>query len=137
MEECADCFWYLNLYMVEQGLGGKIVDDVWEGLLDMTSQLSQMREDPWMLVETTLGLSALCASLFVEGEERGFSDAEGVEMIATSMGLLLVYSNHTMSDALTRNIAKLAKRYGDTYSDYMALNRDTSAERQVLEGGAG
>lgn len=37
--------------------------------------------------------------------------------------------------AMEANIAKLAKRYGDKYSDYSALNRDTDAERAILEAG--
>lgn len=39
----------------------------------------------------------------------------------------------SISDVLETNIAKLAARYGDKYSDYAALNRDLTAERAVLE----
>ena len=35
--------------------------------------------------------------------------------------------------ALKNNIDKLAKRYGDKFSEYNALNRDLDAERKILE----
>lgn len=41
-----------------------------------------------------------------------------------------------LEQALDINIAKLAKRYGDKYSDYSAINRDLDAERAILEGKA-
>lgn len=41
-----------------------------------------------------------------------------------------------LGQALDVNIAKLAKRYGDKYTDYAALNRDLDGERAVLEAGA-
>ena len=40
-----------------------------------------------------------------------------------------------LAEACEVNIAKLAKRYGDKYSDYAATNRDTDAERAILEAG--
>ena len=40
----------------------------------------------------------------------------------------------TFDIALDRNIAKLAKRYGDKFSEFLALNRDLEAEQKVLEG---
>lgn len=37
-------------------------------------------------------------------------------------------------DALTKNILKLAKRYGEKFSEIKALNRDLDNERKILEG---
>ncbi len=34
----------------------------------------------------------------------------------------------------TKNIAKLAKRYGDKFSDVKSMNRDLEGERKILEG---
>lgn len=42
--------------------------------------------------------------------------------------------NITEETIKTRNIEKLAKRYGDKFSDYLANNRDLEAERKILEG---
>lgn len=39
-------------------------------------------------------------------------------------------------DVCAVNIAKLAARYGDVFSDRAALNRDVAAERKVMEGEA-
>jgi NTP pyrophosphatase (non-canonical NTP hydrolase) len=39
----------------------------------------------------------------------------------------------TIEDAMVRNIAKLAKRYPDGFSEYLAQNRDLDAERAALE----
>lgn len=39
-----------------------------------------------------------------------------------------------LSDAMEKNIAKLQKRFGDTFSEHAALNRDLPAERKILEG---
>ena len=36
-------------------------------------------------------------------------------------------------DALTKNILKLAKRFGSKFSEIKALNRDLEEERKVLE----
>lgn len=43
--------------------------------------------------------------------------------------------NVDMMQCLGLNIAKLAKRYGDKYSDQAALVRDLIAERELLEAG--
>lgn len=49
-----------------------------------------------------------------------------VAMIARACGL-------TLEDIACANIAKLAKRYPDKFSNEAALNRDLAAERKTLE----
>lgn len=41
--------------------------------------------------------------------------------------------NLTELDVRTKNINKLAKRYGEKFTDYHANNRDLDAERKILE----
>lgn len=41
--------------------------------------------------------------------------------------------NVTFEDVMNRNIAKLQKRYGITFNEEGAINRDLSAERYILE----
>jgi NTP pyrophosphatase (non-canonical NTP hydrolase) len=135
MEEVADCCWYLNLYMHEKHLGGKLVDDVWESAKDEFLRGKGPTTDPWDMVDAVLGLTAVTGSLFASEKDRGISDREMVGIISVALCSFLLYAGYTLSDALTKNIDKLALRYGDKYSDYHALNRDTGAERQVLEGG--
>jgi NTP pyrophosphatase (non-canonical NTP hydrolase) len=55
------------------------------------------------------------------------------QQIYNSAASILAMYNIDMADALHSNIEKLAKRYGDKYSDFAALNRDVQAEREVLE----
>lgn len=43
----------------------------------------------------------------------------------------------SMEDAANANINKLAKRYGEKFSDVRSLNRDLDGERKVLEGEQG
>lgn len=135
MEEVADCCWYLNLYMHEMHLGGKLVDDQWEECAAAYAK-KEISEDPWEMVDMALGLAALSATLFANERERGVPDREAVSLISMGLCAFLLVAKYTLSDALVKNIDKLALRYGDKYSDYRALNRDTAAERQVLEGGA-
>lgn len=44
------------------------------------------------------------------------------------------HTGQTFNDILTRNIRKLATRYGKKFSERDAKNRDLDAERKVLEG---
>lgn len=62
--------------------------------------------------------------------------AQTLMVLGRNMGLYYGHFNLDLAESLELNIAKLAKRYGDKYSDFAALNRDTGAERQVLEGSA-
>ena len=124
MEEVLDSFWYLNLYMYEMKLGGGIVDEL----------TPDRPAADWELVRGALYLNSLVGTLNVPDIERGVPASEVVAAIAGLLLNTLNASGFTLSDALTRNIDKLALRYGDKYSDYNALNRDTTAERALLEG---
>jgi NTP pyrophosphatase (non-canonical NTP hydrolase) len=59
------------------------------------------------------------------------SVTESISGILGTIGGLLGLDEE---QAMRLNIAKLAKRYGDRFSDVAALNRDLGAERAVLEG---
>lgn len=59
--------------------------------------------------------------------------AHYLNALCHSMGLLYGRLGLDLSSSLVANIEKLSKRYGDKYSDFAALNRDTAAERGVLE----
>lgn len=135
MEECADCFWYLCLYMHEQHLGGKLVDDVWEDTKDEFLKLGKRTEDPWDLVDLTMSSAALAAALFQPAKDRGVSDREVAATLALGLSTFLLYAGYTLSDALTKNIDKLALRHGDKFKDYADQNRDIAATRAILEGG--
>lgn len=56
-----------------------------------------------------------------------------VKTIGTMLFATALLLEVDLAQAYEVNIAKLAKRYGDKYSDYSALNRDVQAERSLLE----
>ena len=134
MEECADCWWYLNLFMHEKHLGPSLVDAAWAQSLSVQAENKRILTG-WGLVDAMLGTAALVGVLIAESRVSGVSDRELVSVIASSLCAFLLVAETDLSTSLVRNIDKLAERYGDKYSDYAALNRDTTAERKVLEGG--
>lgn len=89
------------------------------------------------LLHLNMGMAAVISggllnSKIVPGSSQAVQIIEGVfGIIGTFCGLLCI----DPGEAMELNIKKLAKRYGDKYSDVAALNRDTAAERTVLEGG--
>jgi len=56
----------------------------------------------------------------------------GCSSLLNAVSSFLSRFDFTLEQAMEKNIAKLAVRYGDKYSDYAALNRDLSAEAEVL-----
>ena len=76
--------------------------------------------------------------LFDQLGDKAVDDADVLKVAKTmckglyALALLLDVNLDTACDV---NIAKLAKRYGDKYSDYAATNRDIDAERAILEAG--
>ena len=80
----------------------------------------------------------LTADLMMFADDDNLQDANA-EQVAKALGTALfataVLLEVDLSQACEVNIAKLAKRYGDKYSDYAAVNRDIDAERAVLEAG--
>ena len=86
----------------------------------------------------TMSAANLVVDLGVLADEAGGPSDEGEEVAKTLCMLLYataVLLDVDLAQAFEVNIAKLAKRYGDKYSDYAAVNRDTDAERAVLEAG--
>ena len=80
----------------------------------------------------------LTADLMMFADDDNLQDANA-EQVAKALGTALfataVLLEVDLSQACEVNVAKLAKRYGDKYSDYAAVNRDIDAERAVLEAG--
>ena len=74
--------------------------------------------------------------MFADNDNLQDTDAEEVvKTLGTSLFATAVLLDVDLAEAFEVNIAKLAKRYGDKYSDYAAINRDIDAERAVLEAG--
>jgi NTP pyrophosphatase (non-canonical NTP hydrolase) len=79
---------------------------------------------------------AVDLTMFADNDNLQDTDAEEVaKTLGTALFATAVLLEVDLSQACEVNIAKLAKRYGDKYSDYAAINRDIDAERAVLEAG--
>ena len=86
----------------------------------------------------TMSAANLVVDMGVLADEAGEPSDEGEEVAKTLCVFLFataVLLDVDLAEACEVNIAKLAKRYGDKYSDYAAINRDIDAERAVLEAG--
>ena len=86
----------------------------------------------------TMSAANLAVDLMMFADNDGLQDKDAEEVVktlGTSLFATAVLLEVDLAEAYEANIAKLAKRYGDKYSDYAAINRDIDAERAVLEAG--
>lgn len=70
-------------------------------------------------------------------EQTDFDDVNLLEEagdIYWYLALLLDATNNNMDECLNRNIAKLAARYPEKFTEYHATNRKLDDERKILEG---
>ena len=135
-EEVGDVFWYAA------GFASTLEDG--ENLLDIANigeaiDIEELHKAKQNIVLSLLATNGVIAELCLEavyaahqcsGEEYKLH-ARCLIIMAYAVSVLLGID---LEKALDANIEKLAKRYGDKYSDYSALNRDTDAEREILEG---
>lgn len=86
----------------------------------------------------TMSAANLAVDLMMLADNDNLQDKDAEEVVktlGTSLFATAVLLEVDLAEAFEVNIAKLAKRYGDKYSDYAAINRDIDAERAVLEAG--
>lgn len=136
LEECGDLMWYFVLYCYECGIGmpmldlcmAKANDDLAKGKLDA--------EEPNEKVFR--GLSFTIATLAAPNEmfdlDKDFNAR--LELVEASFNLIyhfLAKYGFTMEQCLIANDAKLEKRTGKKFDAAAILNRDTAAERVILE----
>ena len=133
IEELGDIFWYLNLHSQVTGvpLWGAYdcvpdpminplgLAEEHQLLMLLLATVANLNLHPWTSDNDLEDVKLECATLY---PPMVFMLARLAEMNGSSL-----------SQVLTLNINKLAARYGDKYSDYKALNRDTAVERQGLE----
>lgn len=125
MEEIGDCLFYLRLMCHTHEIS--FVDI---STRPMSGQVSLNLE----ALALTFCLGDIATLVYCEKQ-----DAELMKALLNNVSRRLATLAHAvgvdLAQARERNIAKLAARYGDKYSDFAALNRDTATERKVLEGG--
>lgn len=129
LEEVGDLMWYLNLYAYHKGCLRSFIKD------PSSYNLGQDVEVEALLASLLSGVN--CA-YHRESEVQGGPDysttAKIIVFITTIAYELCQRLGSNLADCLDTNIKKLACRYGDKYSDYSALNRDVSKEREILDG---
>ncbi len=126
--EIGDYAWYLNLLCDEEKIHPRHLDEQIANMKD--SDFDESRDE----VELSLELGKMTTTLLLDEETRGTPLLPLVQVIVGLLAVLAKRFGTTLDNCLATNIAKLAKRYGDKYSDYAALNRDVAAERTVEEG---
>ena len=136
MEEVGDIFWYLAGLVHVFGKPDDLDFAEFEQVEINQEKLQAARDVMQFSLITLCKPIAVCTadlvSTVMDGNENELKDCIGVitAILHGTTRLLDV----DLDEALERNIAQLAKRYGDKYTDYAAVNRDTGAERSVLEG---
>lgn len=140
-EETGDGFWYAAGLLPELGVSAEVLQRAVDGGHAEGSQSRQKAggsfEQAKVLLQINLSIAAVASAIannpsnFLPGSSNAVQVVEG---IGGALGYLCGLYALDPAQAMDLNIKKLAKRYGDKYSDVAALNRDTSAERVVLEG---
>lgn len=113
-EEIGDCYWYLNLLAhVKQQPMQPAIDFHGQQLHDSNGTLKYLFR------------LAANAGAVAEGSISPMH-------VQTMLECLCGVFNIDLGRCLERNVLKLAARYGDKYSDYMALNRNTDNEAKAM-----
>ena len=128
LEEVGDIFWYLVLYCDEKHIHMGYLDKI--ALVAKSHYSDGAEADEQMLRLLAISVASLAADEFID---LG-SDAHGyVEAIGLLLYAFLVKYDFTVEQCLIANDAKLEKRTGKAYNREAILNRDTDAERVILE----
>lgn len=109
----------LPLYLVTDNLIGI---DLIHGIIGKATEAGELLEAMILALEDPFG--------YVDGANIKEEVADGQwydAIIAKALGF-------TFEEIQATNIAKLRKRYPNKFTEYDAINRDLSAERQILEG---
>jgi NTP pyrophosphatase (non-canonical NTP hydrolase) len=149
LEEIGDMMWYLNLWIHHHGIDFSTVTarDLADVGDDLKPQATRDYVKAYPQIALTMNLTAAVYCLFtvpidvarVNSLDTG-TIAQQARRLATAtagytfalLGQVAQDLGGTVEACMEANIAKLAKRYGDKYTDLAAINRDTTAERGIL-----
>lgn len=140
VEEVGDVAWYvagvINLF---PNLHGYLDTDELPNSVNLERLNDAKSNVTRTILLNTMSASNLVVDLGVIVDAGGIN-SEDAESVAKTLCMFLyataILLDVDLGQAYDVNIAKLAKRYGDKYSDYAATNRDLNAERAILEAGA-
>jgi len=133
VEEVGDCFWYIGLLLHTVAPGqdyDKLILAAEDILSKGPSPKDVTKEEA---LEALYALHILVTQITGRAPNMVVQPHEVLQGVASLLLFFLYWKNTTLSTCLTKNIDKLASRYGDKYTDYAALHRDTTAERKILE----
>lgn len=137
LEEIGDIMWYLNLYAYHKGYIDKFTEGFEGGIDDIADRIF----DDYDGKASHGMLSALLKAVFraydseVLSSHKDRSDPSSIiKVIQVLLAELAADLGSSLPVCLDTNIAKLAKRYGDKYSDWSAIHRDVVVERELLDG---
>jgi NTP pyrophosphatase (non-canonical NTP hydrolase) len=139
LEEVGDALWYVVNLLPELVVEPVYMERaLYRGVMKAEGRQLEGMGLVAALLSINKAVASVCADLpnLNEEEAPGTSFAVAViENLAGNMGVVCQLLGIDPVQAMDRNIAKLAARYGDKYSDVAALNRNTNDERKVLEDG--
>lgn len=133
-EEIGDCFWYHAIYC--DAVGGTFSRDIGDCVVDrQTAQLSRLTQGEWAIEASksaNRALDLVKKTLFYNKPLDEIAINAHVSRLMFCLYKITYESNWDIELIRKANLAKLAKRYGDKFSDIAALNRDTEAEMKAM-----
>ena len=139
VEEVGDVAWYVaGVVQFYPNLYNFIESDELKNSINYEKLAEAKSNITRTILLNTMSAANLVVDMGILADEVGEPSDEGEEVAKTLCMFLFataVLLEVDLSQVFEVNIAKLAKRYGDKYSDYAAINRDIDAERAVLEAG--
>lgn len=155
-EELGDCFWYAANLLPELRVDTAVfAEALAKGAQQAAARRVEIDSVPaskrvFVISADLLQINAAMGLLILQGflgqqlmtqqpPESGANQSTAiavgaVESLGGILGSVAGLLDLDCGQAMRLNIEKLAKRYGDRYTGLAALNRDTDAERKVLEG---
>lgn len=139
-EEVGDTLWYIANLLPELVVDASYMQRSLDRGYTKGTQAALQLPDEFALGEALLAINKAVAGICADLPRMNPAEAIGtshtvqvIELLAGNVGVICGLVGIDPAHAMERNIAKLAARYGDKFSEFAALNRDTDAERRVLE----
>jgi len=124
LEECGDILWYLAL--VYHDSGNDVPDTGSEEFKQSMQEMLGISADPAVVVTA---LAHTIGNGPIDGEASALASLWTISVLLKSSGF-------TLEQAMEVNLLKLAKRHGDKFSEFNAINRDLVLEQALLEAAA-
>ena len=131
LEECGDFLWYYVLYAWLSGVSMRQLQR-WAWEFEVTEKNSADLAD----LSKVTRMLALSAVFLIAEDHSPLNSIERETVMQGTLWLLLsalATQGYSLEQCMEANDAKLEKRTGKRFDAGRVLNRDVSAERQILE----